>query len=835
MNKVIALIAALVLAGVGWLVFDSRQASPAPTAAASGTSEGPAGVANGSGTAAGRPAPIAPSPAALAVAALAENTELLARQLAAPTARLPPGGQADALGKVIDATAAYAAHLARERSWDPATVVSRVGKDRTSLFHWVREQTALVPYPGSLRDAVGVMMDRVGNSLDRSLLLADLLSRAGIEVRLARAPLDADAARHLAATWAKRARPAMPAMPVDDAAVAQLIASFGGDSAAVRAQAEKDAAASAEAAGKARAQIANQTGALLRLVAGTAPETDPALFADHWWVQARDGEAWIDLDPSQAAPGRALAAAVETFARDAIPEDLRHTLTVRVIGEIWRGDAREEPVLVEHTFAPSSFYGQRIAISTVPIDLPTPEALAREKDQTAAARAALASQTEWAPVISVGGTPVVRFSVTDAGELFDLLDAHGNATRLARGVQKATREGVGAATGILAGLPDGSDSRPIVQPPLAKHSGFTAQWIEYEIRAPQTPPRLVRRTVFDAFGAPADRTAIRPKQLGEAARLDRGLALVGETEVLPMFARIPEAFVADRIGKGLSAMRATVVESFRAGATATPPTEAERQKLDTLRPLPGPVFALGLGRFAWTAADQVYLDQLDVLTARRRYVAVGTQLRTRHLFDIIANDIGVWPGDGRDPRAVRAAQGVADTLAESALSPCAKGRKGCIRSPNTSDAFAAAPGWSVVTDAAAPAIAALPVAARSLATADLAAGYALVVPPAGTYATWWRVRPETGETLGQAALGGSAQTEAAIMNLTVTAISGTFCFLSARGGHLMGCVIGAMLGTVGGIFSGITGTYRFLGFALTLIGAITSGASGLPDPPADEE
>src|SRR5688572_12873355 len=55
-------------------------------------------------------------------------------------------------------------------SFEVAAVVKSVGSDPAKLFEWVRDQTVWVPYRGSLRGDVGVLMDRLGNSLDRSVL-----------------------------------------------------------------------------------------------------------------------------------------------------------------------------------------------------------------------------------------------------------------------------------------------------------------------------------------------------------------------------------------------------------------------------------------------------------------------------------------------------------------------------------------------------------------------------------------------------------------------------------------------------------------------------------------
>src|SRR2546423_9556762 len=82
-------------------------------------------------------------------------------------------------------------------TFDAQAIVSKVGKDPNNLFEWVRDNTFWVPYRGSLRGSLGVLMDRLGNSLDRSLLLAELLHVAGHEVRLAHAEISPDQGKEL--------------------------------------------------------------------------------------------------------------------------------------------------------------------------------------------------------------------------------------------------------------------------------------------------------------------------------------------------------------------------------------------------------------------------------------------------------------------------------------------------------------------------------------------------------------------------------------------------------------------------------------------------------------
>ncbi|MBM3285179.1 MAG: hypothetical protein FJY81_04840, partial [Candidatus Aminicenantes bacterium] len=79
-------------------------------------------------------------------------------------------------------------------TFDPEAIVQKAGSDAVKLFEWVRDETSIIPYRGSLRGPVGVLMDRRGNSLDRALLLCELLRLAGYEARLARRHLSEEKA-----------------------------------------------------------------------------------------------------------------------------------------------------------------------------------------------------------------------------------------------------------------------------------------------------------------------------------------------------------------------------------------------------------------------------------------------------------------------------------------------------------------------------------------------------------------------------------------------------------------------------------------------------------------
>jgi hypothetical protein len=88
-------------------------------------------------------------------------------------------------GALVDLIVAEAADLPRAE-FDPAVLAKQLGKDPQAHFEWVCDHTWWAPYHGLLRGSKGAMLDRVGSSLDRAVLVGDLLRRAGCAAGKAR-------------------------------------------------------------------------------------------------------------------------------------------------------------------------------------------------------------------------------------------------------------------------------------------------------------------------------------------------------------------------------------------------------------------------------------------------------------------------------------------------------------------------------------------------------------------------------------------------------------------------------------------------------------------------
>lgn len=67
-----------------------------------------------------------------------------------------------------------------------STATSIRAKSASDIFKWVKKNVNFQPYSGELRGARGVLIDSTGNSVDQTLLLAELLQHRGYNVRFVR-------------------------------------------------------------------------------------------------------------------------------------------------------------------------------------------------------------------------------------------------------------------------------------------------------------------------------------------------------------------------------------------------------------------------------------------------------------------------------------------------------------------------------------------------------------------------------------------------------------------------------------------------------------------------
>ncbi len=614
-------------------------------------------------------------------------------------------------------------------SFEPSALLEKAGRDDAALLAHVARETWWIPYEGLLKGAAGVLADRAGNSLDRSLLVAELLEAAGYRVRLARAKLTEKEARALLARLAPPPKEALAGdcIPISDDLSKRAAAHAADLEAALASAISKPEDVSAERLAAAR---------------------------DHWWVERQLGDHWVALDPaSPEKPLRAKAEQTFDFSKrqggSKLPAGLHHEVDLLVMIEAWdEGKLVERPVL-KATLRPADLIGQRVSLHHHPM---SGKPALSEPGGEAIKKTALAEK-EWLPVILAGDRRIAKASFDDAGAV------HPNPN-----LAPASKVG-SAARGIFDSLGGSVAGKEKDSP--AKRSVLTAEWVEFKVRSPGRAPRVVRREVFDLIGPAARAAAAQARpELAEAQRLDRALTLGGSAEWLLLPCHVSWALARHAVSKLELDQRKTYL------AILKEPDRAKRGALaDSLDDL-GPLFWVAAARRSLNPArGETAIHSPNILGFHVRYRMGGDgQIVARAILDMASCPVASRTGILNLAAVLR--QGVADAAAEDIALENAKGSM-----DNVLDLLEAArsEGLKLVTlrgpgDHAAAALGLHPDAAERVA-ADLAAGYLVVIPekPAAAgdsrRSGWWRVHPRTGETVAVMDTGyHSDTTEETIIN-----------------------------------------------------------------------
>lgn len=622
--------------------------------------------------------------------------------------------------------------------WDAEYVVAQTGRDSRALFTWVRDNTLWIPYRGILRGPTGVLMDRQGNSLDRALLLATLLKNAGHAVRLAHAELSDSQA--LAMLTGTNSTPTShfrsEAPPPSVSSVRAAAARYNLDASAIEETMRTREGAVAAVASALDARVTDQTRRLVQAVDRRNQRNDwqtrfdRALSArrDHWWVQIDSSGTWsdLDIDAPAGSAGSALTLAQETRQLKEMEKlPLYHEIVVRVITEQLSNGTLTERKAMEHVLRPADAIGKSIVLQFLPSTVVGDSAPPSVQSAIALGSA---EQREWTVSLSVNDDVVANAILRANGRDPNAATPGGAFGGLGQAVGAAV-SGSGAANGDLS-----------------------AAWIEYEIRVPGDSPRKIRRTVFDLIG-PASRASANSSELtiSDAQRTDRAMSLMMRTELLPIACRLSREFVSHLVAESLIRNKDLLRDA--AQNFGKPPNEQLNSLVEKSAPLVSSLYSLALARFDWSGDDRyVYVDAPGLLTNHVYPARRDSQTVIRSATDVVANDIGVSLGV-RDAFPVRVAHGVFDTNAESSFQMAA------APIDDTGDAFALDNPWVVLNDTSLVSKLKMPDDVRQLIYDDLASGYTVVAPrspvemPGQSFAGWWRIDPNTGNTLGIGATG----------------------------------------------------------------------------------
>lgn len=694
-----------------------------------------------------------------------------------------------------EAMDAMQAQLHRETFDVEALAGTLKGKTPDEIVAWVGEHIALTPYRGVLKGPQGTLEDRRGNSLDRALLIAALLKASGVDVRLARTALDAAPAAALLAA-ADGVPPPPPAPTGDEAILEKLYADPRIDGAKMRARTEREKADAAAQAAKAEEDIAAISTRLQTdagsVLAAPADDARLAAIADHWWVQANESGTWRDLDPSAAligAPG-----AVENFAVDALPDDLRRTVTVRIVAEFNREGVLGRETLLAKDFDPAAISGRVLVLRHKALDLKSFDALFAEGgDFNAKVIGAVAASSAWVPMLAAGGDVSTDRLVATDGDVSEATEANMG--------QHGGGSGMAGLADAIGGL--GEDLEGGGTGPYDENTGpakFTAEFIEIETRAPGEAPRIERRTLFDLIGPAARARRDGSAAIDDADRIARGFALLQNVEIVVTTGRLSADRAAARVNESFRvAFRATAAWLRANDGSPTPSFPDDFAHVN----LPLTAFAAGRLGYGPDGDKRIQVEPNIAMTRQGLKPAADGGLADAITFDIVVNRVRTAGG------SAAIAAGVADTVAETLA----------IGAPNSqhsaavryASAISEGQNWALIAAGDLAGLQALDLDpdSEALVADDLGRGYAVVVPQHVASlddAVWWRIDPATGETLGMNAMGGAVTVEYAI-NMTIALGNTASCIykISQAGpnpstGKMVGigfCLLGASISLAG--------------------------------------
>ncbi|WP_411359482.1 hypothetical protein [Pseudidiomarina salilacus] len=638
-----------------------------------------------------------------------------------------------------------------------AALQQQLGDDPVELYRWVRDNTHWLPYDGALRGARGTLLDRAGSSLDRALLLAELLREAGENVRLVQAPLTAAQQQELSAYWLEHARPqpqlaAAPSQQQFTAWAAELDRPVAELQQLVTRQREQATSYLETVATQVQQQVAQ-----LQQLTQVQPVA-AAPVQHYWWVQWQGSEGWRDLDPAmrEQAFGQSWLTSnpndLTIIAVEQLPPEAKHQLRIQVVAEQLYGAKLHEHVALDHTFDAIELTQQQLKLSVTPVNFPTVGELLEGSLSARAAEQQLLDQKQWLPAIKLGDDSIMQQAIAADGSLEDPLTGQ---------VSTSTTAALSSALDELSSMNEA--------PQTEQPAELSAVYIRYEITAPGQEKRVYQRPLMDVLSATERQQLAAIPDFTTERYQQRGAQLLSDVVLLAQNSHSNEAEnTAQRLRdilvhraeiQGLASViehgNVDLVEPIVAGATT------RNSLLDLLT----------FYRFLVSPyASDVVLTELNLLS----YVQLANYdqgIAVQTGFDIISNPVTALIADPSQRAQTQVAQGVVDTLLEvELLDP----EQALALANNTSRSFAYDRAhhrpWLTVNDSAQLAqLSWLPDSAlKSHLQEQLAAGKVIMAPQqlrAGEAPSWWSYDPVRGQLLGYDRTARGAQISEALVNV----------------------------------------------------------------------
>jgi len=653
-------------------------------------------------------------------------------------------------------------------------LADRLGSDPATIFHFVRDEIRYEPYVGVLRGPLGTLLCRAGNSLDRSLLLAALLQKAGLTTQIASGTLSSQQAQTLVNRLFEPVKPVPQAVPSIAELAPEISKAMGVDQAKLLQVADQMQKYGQEQNKQLMDYVDSESAYLSGLLskagvdAGVVTPNDQLLAeaSQHYWVQYQDPNGqWVDLDSAftDAEPGKANAQVANTFAPNAVPEELYHhlriTLTLRVmqINDGKDGDTADT-VLLDQELRVAEQQGKDIIVANVPDPMPDFMKATGTLDD------ALAGTKGFQTILQVGDQATT-------GKYFDL---NGKLTQRLTGAPEAeVANNAGGIGGGFGGLLGGSNDA-LGGATQMSSSRIVGEWVEYKLTSPNASggsPNvrnfhrdIVAPSVVQKWsGSDPDNAQTTPTKLGRDVLRDR---LFWSAELLPLSGTVAVDFLGYMALKSFSDNRTSVEGiakmAFGLAQTGNPANRAPIANL-LLAAATRPTGTLATTRFS---ALRSYFGQASLLA----YESACTDANYfKRGYDIIAfapritgNQESSVAEIHRQAFSLHLLNGVLATRAEWTLAARSENRATGIALLNATRVFAAA------RDAGVPLIVLrsdtggiraladtpVPPSVKAELSATLASGD-IVILPAKTVSldgqqqvAWWRLEPASGEVIG---------------------------------------------------------------------------------------
>ena len=305
---------------------------------------------------------------------------------AAPAEPQPPSN-----GSVELALRAYAildeqAHRPGADPSDISFTAGKLGFDANRIFVFVRDETRLEPYQGTLRGARGVLAGRAGNSLDRALLLQALLTESGIPCRLMQGTLPDAAAQQALQQFLNPPNnpPAPAAADETDPGATKLMQRAGMPDSLIADIHDRSITHSAAFWRSVSSQAEERATYLAGLLTASglkAPSAEAVQkellqsLKGHYWVQRQDAARhWIDLDPLLASLQPGQTAGQDGKPLGKVPAAEHHTLDFSLIYRTKADGGSKEEVVLKQTIdaAEAPFKPMAFAVQSADTNLPSP-------------------------------------------------------------------------------------------------------------------------------------------------------------------------------------------------------------------------------------------------------------------------------------------------------------------------------------------------------------------------------------------------------------------------------------------------------------------------------